>query len=154
PGFKCIPLPGLPGSAEFMEAYQAALACQALPRPMIGAARTKAGSLGALIVTYLSSAEFLSRPRLTQSSYRYILESFRREHGDKPVALLTRQHINAMLAARVKTPVAANGWLRLVKVLMQMAVDEGYRPDNPAVGIKRIKNRTDGYHTWTEGEIA
>jgi integrase len=153
PGFKRTPLPGLPGSDEFMEAYRAALAMQ-LPRPMIGASRTKAGSLGALIVSYLSSAEFLARPRLTQSTYRYILEAFRREHGDKPVALLTRQHINAMLAAKVKTPVAANSWLRLLKVLMQIAVDEGYRPDNPAVGIKRIKNKTDGFHTWTEEEIA
>src|SRR5262249_17056814 len=154
PGFKRIPLPGLPGSAEFMEAYQAALACQALPRPMIGASRTKAGSLGALIVTYLSSPEFLSRPTATQTTYRYILERFRREHGDKPVTMLTRQHIHAMLAAKVKTPVAANSWLRLLKVLMQSAVDEGYRPDNPTVGIRRIKNRSDGYHTWTEEEIA
>jgi integrase len=151
---KRIPLPGLPGSDAFMEAYRAALSMQELPRPMIGASRTKAGSLGALIVSYLSSAEFLARPQSTQSSYRYILEAFRREHGDKPVALLTRQHINAMLAAKVKQPVAANGWLRLVKVLMQLAVDEGYRPDNPAAGIKRIKIKTDGFHTWTEDEIA
>jgi hypothetical protein len=48
------------------------------------------------------------------------------------VALLTRQHINAMLAQKVTTPAAANHWLRLVKVLMQLAVEEGYRPDNPA----------------------
>jgi len=148
------PLPGLPGSEEFMAAYQAALGGQSLPRPMIGASRTKAGSLNALVVTYLGSAEFLSRPRATQTTYRNILERFRREHGDKPVALLTRQHISAMLAAKVKTPAAANHWLRLVKVLMQLAVDEGYRPDNPTTGIKRIKNRTDGFHTWTEAEIA
>ena len=45
PGFKVVPLPGLPGSPEFMDAYQTALAGQALPRPMIGASRTKAGSL-------------------------------------------------------------------------------------------------------------
>ena len=37
---------------------------------------------------------------------------------------------------------------------MQLAVDEGYRPDNPTTGIKRIKNKTDGFHTWTEEEIA
>jgi len=153
PGFKQIPLPGLPGSVEFMEAYQAALAMQ-LPRPMIGASRTKVGSISALVVTYLSSPEFLARPKATQSTYRNILERFRREHGDKPVALLTRQHLNAILAQKVKTPAAANHWLRLVKVLMQLAVDEGYRPDNPTTGIKRIKNKTDGFHTWTEEEIA
>ena len=125
-----------------------------LPRPMIGANRTKAGSLGALIVSYLSSAEFLARPQATQSTYRNILDRFRRQHGDKPIALLTREHIKAMLAAKVKTPAAANHWLRLLKVLMQLAVEEGYRPDNPASGVKRIKNRSDGFHTWTEAEIA
>ena len=65
PGFKRLPLPGLPGSAEFMEAYQAALAGQALPRPMIGASRTKVGSIAALgswntaNAIKLSSAGFL-----------------------------------------------------------------------------------------------
>jgi integrase len=137
-----------------MEAYQAALSAQQLPRTMIGANRTKAGSLGALIVTYLSWPEFLSRKSATQTTYRNILDRFRREHGDKPVALLTRQHINAMLAQKVKTPAAANHWLRLVKVLMQVAVEEGYRPNDPTIGIKRIKNRSDGFHTWIEQEIA
>ena len=148
-----IPLPGLPGSDEFMEAYRAALTMQ-LPRPMIGASRTKAGSISALIVSYLSKPEFLSRPKSTQTTYRNILERFRREHGDKPVALLTWKHVEAMLAQKVETPAAANHWLRLVKALMELAVKEGYRPDNPAAGIKRIKNRTDGFHTWTEDEIA
>ena len=37
---------------------------------------------------------------------------------------------------------------------MQLAVEEGYRPDNPAANIKRIKNRSDGFHTWDENEIA
>jgi integrase len=154
PGFKRIPLPGLLGSQEFMEAYQAALAGQALPRPMIGASRTKPGSISALVVSYLTSAAFLSLKAATQTTYRNILERFRREHGDKPVALLTRQHINAILAAKVSTPAEANHWLRLVKALMIFAVEDEWRPDNPTTGIKRIKNRTAGFHTWTEGEIA
>ena len=63
-----IPLPGLPGSDEFMEAYRAALTMQ-LPRPMIGANRTKSGSISALIVSYLSKPEFLSRPKSTQTTH-------------------------------------------------------------------------------------
>jgi len=148
------PLPGLPGSNEFMDAYRAALAMQPLPRPMIGASRTKAGSLGALIVSYKASTEFLSLKPATQTTYRNILERFRLAHGDKPVAMLTREHIKAMLAAKVKTPAAANHWLRLVKMLMHLAVEDKWRPDNPAAGIKRVKNKTDGFHTWTEEEIA
>jgi site-specific recombinase XerD len=92
--------------------------------------------------------------RRTQQTYCLILEKFRAAHGDKPVALLTRQHINAMLGQRVATPAAANHWLRRVKALMAYAVEEGWRKDDPTRGIKRVKNRSDGFHTWTESKIA
>ncbi len=151
-GFKTVPLPGMPGSPEFMEAYQAALTGQTAP--MIGSSRTKAGSIGALVVSYFCSPQFLALAPATRQTYRLILEKFRNEHGDKPVALLTRQHINAMLAQRVGTPAAANHWLRMVKSLMTFAVEEDWRKDNPTTDIKSITNKTDGFHTWTEGEIA
>ena len=48
-GFPRVPLPGLPGSAEFMTAYQIALAVPAAP---VGAKRTKPGSLNAALVRY------------------------------------------------------------------------------------------------------
>lgn len=110
-GFKRVPLPGLPGSDEFMDAYRAALAGQT---PLaIGAGRTKAGSIGALIVAYYgSSVQFCSLGASTQRAYRNILERFRIEHGDKLVAGLQRNHINAMVADKVKKPTAANHWLR------------------------------------------
>ena len=120
---------------------------------MIGASRTKPGSIAALIVSYFCAPQFLALAPATQQTYRLILEKFRSEHGDKPVALLTRQHINAMLANKVTTPAAANHWLRMVKSLMVFAVEEGWRGDNPTVGIRRIKNRSAGFHTWDETEI-
>jgi hypothetical protein len=47
-GTKAIPLPGLPGSEEFMAAYAAALA--GLPDVAIGASRTLPGTINALAV--------------------------------------------------------------------------------------------------------
>jgi hypothetical protein len=141
PGFKRVPLPGLPGSTEFREAYEAALAGQRLPNPTIGASRTKPGSIGALIVSYFCSPSFLALTPGTQQNYRLILEKFRSEHGDKPVTKLTRKHVNAMLAQKVLTPAAANRWLRLVKAMMAFAVEEDWRKDNPTTGIKPIKNK-------------
>jgi integrase len=150
-GFPRVPLPGLPGSAEFIDAYRAALAGQPVP---IGAARTKAGSIAALIVAYYGSAAFLELGASTQQAYRNIFERWREEHGDKPVALLTRKHIIAMLAAKVNTPTQANRWLSLVKALMQFAVEQDYRKDDPTISVKKIKFHTDGIHSWTEDEIA
>ena len=47
------PLPGLPWSAEFMAAYDAAKACAGTRQAvMIGASRTQAGSLNAALVKY------------------------------------------------------------------------------------------------------
>ena len=149
-----FPCPACPAATNLWPRIRIALAGQALPRPMIGASRTKAGSIAALVVSYFASPVFLSLAPATQTTYRNILERFRVEHGDKPVALLTRQHINAMLAKRVLTPAAANHWLRLVKALMAFAVEEGWRKDNPTTGITRIKNKTEGFHTWDENEIA
>ena len=151
-GSKRVPLRGMPGSVDFMADYQAALAGQIVPVP-VGAGRTRAGSISALIVAYFSSPGFLALSAGTQRTYRLILEKFRNDHGDKPVALLTRQHINAILAQRAGKPAAANHWLRLVKALLVYAVREGFRADNPALDVERIRVRSDGLHSWTEAEI-
>ena len=42
PGYKRAPLPGLPHSTEFLDAYQAAL--EGAPRLEIGAGRSKPGT--------------------------------------------------------------------------------------------------------------
>jgi len=57
-------------------------------------------------------AQFLALAPATQQTYRLILERFRQEHGNKPLVLLTREHVNAMLAQRVSTPAAAVHGLR------------------------------------------
>jgi hypothetical protein len=54
-GFKAVPLPGLPGSEEFMATYQTALS--GLPdqdRAELGASRTEPGSINALAVSTTS----------------------------------------------------------------------------------------------------
>jgi hypothetical protein len=77
-GQKKVPLPGLPGSEEFMRAYQAALS-QSAPLE-IGASRTAAGTIDALIVAYFKSDAFTKAlaPE-TQRMRRNILDRFRSE---------------------------------------------------------------------------
>jgi len=153
PGVPRIPLPGLPGSAEFMEAYQLALA-GAAPLPEVGQARTKPGSLSALIVSYYRSAEFAGLAASTRRTRRAILEAFRGQHGDKPVKGLQRQHVRRILADRAATPHAANNLFKILRLLMRFAILEGWRDDDPTLGEKGIRTRSDGFHTWTDAEIA
>jgi hypothetical protein len=44
--------------------------------------------------------------------------------------------------------------IKLLRVMLNYAVDLGMIESNPATGIKRIKSRGDGFHTLTEDEIA
>ena len=70
PGFKSVPLPGLPWSPQFMEVYESALSGQPL---QIGASRTMPGTVSAAIIGYYSTQAFLALALSTQRSVRGIL---------------------------------------------------------------------------------
>jgi hypothetical protein len=93
-GFPRVRLPGLPWSPSFMAVYEQALA--AVPPP-IGANRTKPGSLSAVLVAYYGSQSFRSLAAGSQALWRQILERWREQHGDKPIALLPKEHIVRLL---------------------------------------------------------
>lgn len=103
-GLKRIPLPGAPGSREFMEAYQAALE----ERPAIGLSRSKPGTISSLISEYYLSSDWETLKPTTKQTYEGILERFREEHGNKPVRQLEAKHIRNILNQKKTTPTAAN----------------------------------------------
>jgi hypothetical protein len=82
---KRVRLPGLPGSAEYMAAYQVAL--DGIPAPKIEAVapRTAPGTVHWLVTTYLSSAIFEALAPETQRTRRNILENFRKADGEKRI---------------------------------------------------------------------
>jgi hypothetical protein len=83
PGYPSATLPGLPGSAEFMRAYETAMAGRPSP---IGAARTTPGSMAALAVDWMQSPVFgLNRGEAYQRVVRRALDRFLAEHGHKPM---------------------------------------------------------------------
>ncbi len=152
PGFTRLMLPGLPGSAEFMCAYQAALAGENAIE--VGADRALAGTFSALVAVYYRSAEFKMLSVISQKTYRNIMEPFRREHGEKPVAGIEARHIRALLDAKAGTPAAANNLRRMLRMLLNFAVERNWRRDNPVLTVRKLSFRTTGFHSWTESEIA
>ena len=153
PGCKRVPLPGAPGTTEFMEAYQAALAGE-VARSQVGAARTVPGTIAAAVVNYFNSSAFQSLAPETRRTRRNILERFRAEHGDKRVVLLQRVHIDRMVAAKARTPGAARNFLSALRVLMAQCILEGWRDDDPTRSVKLTSIKSAGYRTWTEEDIA
>jgi integrase len=149
PGHPRVRLPGLPGSTEFMAAYQITLEGPALP---IGTKRTKPGSMSAAIAGYYTSLEFRSLAAGTQAARRSILERFRAEHGDKPLALLPQKFI-AHVIAPMKAH-AAHNWLKTIRALLQFALAQGLCAQDPTQGVKLPSIKTSGYYTWNESDIA
>ena len=147
---KRIALPGLPGSSEFMAAYQAALD-DAIPA-QIGAKRTKPGSVNAALVSYYTSLEFRSLAAGTQGMRRAILERFRAKHGDKSIAGLHTPFLIALLGKM--QPHAAKNWLKAIRHLCQFSVANGMIAADPTRDVRLPRTKSDGHHTWTESEIA
>jgi len=148
PGFKRTPLPGLPWAPEFMAAYEEALAGQPVH---IGGSRVRPGTMRALAISYYNSLGFRSLKPSSQAIYRRIIDRFCREHGDKRAATLQREHIVKLMAAR--KPGSANGLQKVLRMMMQHAIETGLRADDPTCDIRAIIVKTDGHHTWTESEI-
>lgn len=150
-GHKQIPIPGLPGSREFREAYEAALEERPVP---VGINRSKPDTISALINAWYQSADFLNLKRQTKRTYRAILEHFREEYGDNPVRKLEAAHVRAIIAKKKDTPAAANRLLSLIHLLMIFAVENDWRKDDPTVGVRKLKYSKQGFHTWTSEQIA
>ena len=125
-----------------------------VPQREIGAQRTKPGSISALVAKFYRSAEWANLSDTTKNTYRGIIERFRTEHGDKPVAQLERRHVRDILAKKAETPAAANNLLRMIRRLMRFAIDEEWRRVDPTAGIRSIRTGSEGFHTWTEEEIS
>lgn len=151
-----VTLPGEPGSAKFMAAYNAAR--EAKPKIQFGA--TKEGTFGELRRVYLASAEYDNLAESTRTYWRYVIDQICRRPNksgvgtvaDNPVAALERRHILEWRDDMKKTPGAANTMLRVLKTWLSFAVDRSFRKDNPALGIKELKGGR--FRAWSDAELA
>jgi len=120
----------------------------------IGSERTSPGTFNALIVAYYQSSDWKLLRSATQKAYRGEIERFRADHGDKRVRDLQASHIAKMMDRKADFPAAANNLLRVLRVLMGFAKSRGWRADNPGEDVKKLTYRTEGFHSWTDEEIA
>jgi integrase len=148
-GYARVRLPGLPGSPEFMRAYETALG--STPEP-VGIARTKAGSVAAAIASYYGSAAFTKLAPETQGVRRAVLDAFKREHGDKLIRAMPSKFIRALLDAM--EPTTAKNWLAAIRAMAQHCIKVDMLDDDPTLGVKLARRAGDGIHTWTEEQIA
>lgn len=146
-------LPYPPSGDDFTKAYGAALAGVKDWQANIGGDRTRSGSFNALCVAYYRSPEFTGQRQTTQTTYRGIIERFRKQHGDKIVKDLRREHVKAIIGGMSDRPHAANNLLSILKIMLDLALDNDWIQSNPARGVRGFTKKTVGFHSWTDEEI-
>ena len=160
PGFKRVPLPGLPWSPEFMTAYHEVM--KEKPALHIGSDRVKPRSIRALAIAYYDSAAFKALKPITQGVYRNIIERFCREtdrdgepYGDKSAVTIKANHVEKLMEVRADKPDSANGLRKVLREMMKVAVKLEWRDNDPTLGVKKIKSKKKGgFPRWTDAEVA
>lgn len=143
-----IPLPGLPGSREFIEAYQAALNSEP-PRTV---AAGEAGSLSELVANFYKSPRFANLAESSKVTYRKALGPILEKDGAGPARDLPRDKAAKIIAEIGETrPGMANLTKKVLQTVFKFAVRTGVRDTNPFVGVDLYRLGT--HHTWTDAEL-
>jgi integrase len=154
PGYPRSPLTGPLFSEAFWIAYHKAMA--GTPnRPSAGEAKTIKGSINDLIVQYYQSLKFIQKAEATKRNYKSVIEPFRAEHGDGPVADMRPKDIEAILAkVAARSTSSAYNLRKRLHMLMAFAIKRGFRTDNPMLLVDKVEHETKGYEHWEEDDIA
>src|SRR5215468_7813468 len=143
-GTRRVALPGLPGSPEFMQAYQ-----DAMSGPLVRRRAPKVGTLAALAAEFFSSTEFANLRSSSQATYRLALSPVLHLDGHRLVRDLlpdkARKIIQEIGASR---PAMANLTRAVLRRLFSFAMAIGQRRDNPFNAVPKYKIGT--HHTWTD----
>ena len=151
PACRGFSLPEPYGGHEFLIAYYAALAGK--PQE-IGASRTLPRSMNALIVAYYGSPDFKG---LRAQAPRASIAIFWSDSGSAMATTtplgMKATNVRKLMNEKAETPDAANRLLGLLSILMETAIALGWRDDNPAFGVKRLKHRSGGIRDLAEADI-
>jgi integrase len=151
PGSRCVQLPGIPGSIEFMAAYQSAITTVAPPPS--SSKHVIHGSLAEVAAGYFRSAAFANLSPSSQKLYRVALKPVLAAHGHRLVHDLPKNSArNVIEAIGASHPGMANLTRAALSQVMVYAIAMGVRTDDPFSGLPRYRLGT--HHTWTDAEIA
>jgi integrase len=162
-GHKRVTIAGRPGSPEFMDHYHALLdqTGGALSVAEIGASRAKAGTIDAVVATYLKSDAFKKGLAVASQNFRRpILDHFRehrtpsgRRYGDNPLATIQTRNVFSFLEGR--TPNSQKNALKTLRHFIAFAQARGECRNDPTAGVKPVRGvKSMGHMTWKPPQIA
>lgn len=153
PGCKKVRLREKFNSPEFVQEYLAAMAgaIKAQPRPLSG--KADENSLQWLVNRYYGSTTFRELGDETQKVRRRILDKICDRNGSMDYRDITGGHVRLAMDALRAAPEAANGYLKTLRGLFRFACERELVPSDPSAGIKKVRHKTDGHHTWAIEEV-
>jgi integrase len=144
-----IALPGIVGSTEFMEAYQAALASD--PAAIGASTRSRPGTVAAGLAAYFSSSEFRSLASGTSSRRRAVLERFRECYGERSLVVLPKDFLVELLDRMTRH--SARQTLKAFKHFFIWAAQRKLVRSDPTLGLRVKAPKSNGHATWIDSEI-
>lgn len=153
-GFAQYLFKSQPGTELFRQELAACMDGLSAPAIEPGAGRATPGSFDDLIARYYRSPAFLDPSDRTRAVYRGVIERWRKTYGHCMVADLTTAHVEQMMAEKLPHRTAANMLRKRLSALMGFAQRLGMANTNPVALTKPYKVKGQGFHTWTEEEIA
>jgi integrase len=154
-----VRLRGTPWTAEFMSEYDTAKG-ETLPTQRKG---ITLGTWRWLCVKYFSEcAEYKRLDARTQHVRRQILEGTFEEpiapgspkhFRDFPLSRMTADAVEVLRDRKIHTPESANARIKAMRQVFKFGVKKKLAPRNPALDVEYFKSGSEGFHTWTPGEV-
>jgi integrase len=154
-----------PNTPEFLLAYGAAVDACGLPHEharRINGRIAVPGSLAAIAAKYFASKDFLKLDTTSQRNRRNIIELCLQEKlveskplGDMPAKLFNASHMKWLMEAKEDLPGAANNRRKYFSAMLGWAIQQAppLVSRNAARDVKVVKNKTDGFYTWTDADV-
>lgn len=146
-------LPGKPGSAEFIAAYNEAVAERKAPRN---------DTLAGLVTLYRASPEWLGQAESTKKQWIRWLDRICRDEDDLDIGGLTytlledrrvRKDILEWRDQWAATPRTADYAMQVLSRVLSFGVDRGMLAVNVAAGVKSLYDNDRADKVWTSEEI-
>jgi integrase len=141
---------GAYGTSEFAANYQSALLESAPQSSPV----TATGTLAWLITCYKGSSAWDRLSVATKVQRDNFFSHAIARAGDVPLAAVTRKVVQQAVEDRAKTPFAANNFLKAMRGLFRWAKHTQHVEIDPTEGVKGFPQKTEGFHAWTDEEIA
>jgi integrase len=147
-----------PSAKGYRTAYEEALGKSAGLIPL--EPRSKPGSVSDLLPRFYESVGFKKGGYEWRRTRKQVLEAFREEYGDDPVAAFRPKDISAILAKKLDK-VDGKGGTHAAKrlreqldLLFRFAVRQEWIVSNPVENAEEIEHKPQGFYAWTESDIA